>query len=484
MKFPIRFLALLCLFFVPIACGDGSDRRRVTIRLIHAVPDGIEVDVYVSGQNPRLFENIAYATSTSFRSLKPGTYTFTLRASGSPSNSTPLLVSKPIMLPEPGTTWTLVFAGLASAPAADPDELRVLALQHMFDPTRATDAVVRIVHAAPGEPVLDLEVRDLGETDSYVGLEPYTATDGEGIAITPSFVAQMLIRDNVSSNLLTTLSAPALPDLGEFFLVLLGSLSEPADTAGGFQMLIADNSGAFNLVLQNPRVSILNTVADATAIDGVYRNLDINGDPINLPMPLDTTIGFGELGGDAGTSLFFPPGEYEFTFFVAGGTAVIGSAKTGPLMAGGQYLAVVEGRADETWPFNLQVVRDMFDRGNHGTASENRWRVLHAAPDLTSVFFGEVINTIFQPLPEFPDAISYGDSTEPLGIDMGTSIFSLVIARQNMVDQFGIWDIVPVPDGLEFVILAGSIDGVSPEPRLFFVDTSEQPWTIASQLPR
>jgi hypothetical protein len=117
-KFPIRLLALLCLLCIPIACGDSpSDKRRVTLRLIHAVPDGIAVDVYVSGQSPRLFENIVYGTVTDFISLLPGDYVFTLRATGSRSDSTPIAVSGTVTLEERGSTWTLVFAGLVSAPA-------------------------------------------------------------------------------------------------------------------------------------------------------------------------------------------------------------------------------------------------------------------------------------------------------------------------------------------------------------------------------
>ena len=68
----------------------------------------------------------------------------------------------------------------------------------------------------------------------------------------------------------------------------------------------------------------------------------------------------------------------------------------------------------------------------------------------------------------------------------------LAIVKEDETAQFGLWDIVPVADAYQFVVLSGSIDPQLPvliegwdnTPELFFIDTTTQPWTVTPQSPR
>ena len=117
-------LAIVLLAFVA-ACGDSSDKRRINIRFIHAVPDGVAVDIWIEGKTPKLFQEVEFSTATSFVALQPGTYNFQLRLALSPESDPVLVETGDLDLDQRGDTFTVIFGGLTSAPAVDPNELRL-----------------------------------------------------------------------------------------------------------------------------------------------------------------------------------------------------------------------------------------------------------------------------------------------------------------------------------------------------------------------
>ena len=292
-----------------------------------------------------------------------------------------------------------------------------------------------------------------------------------------------------------------LPIEGEFFVVFLGSLSVAPNAQGGFEILVADKDGGFRIIKQNPRLYMMNTVADSItpdqtyALDASVRLLDSEGVPVGIPIPIETNLLYGDLGGDSGASILMPPGEYEFTFQVPGAEFALGSERSGALEPGEQYLVTIGGRQDDTWPFKAVFTKEAFDKTAlvEELADENRWTIVHQAPDLEAVFFGLWINNETLPWATFPDSIQYGEVTgPPEGRDIGLDSFVLSVVKQDNTDQFGLWDITPVADAYQFVVLLGSIDPQLPAtildwdnfPQLTFVDTTTQPWTTTDQFPR
>ena len=489
----MRYRFAILLLALAAACGEPADRRRITIQFIHAVPDGVAVDIWIEGKTPKLFQDVGFASATSFIGLEPGTYNFQLRTVRAPETAPVIAETGDVVLDERGTKFTVIFGGLTSASALDPDALRLDVYQHEFEEADQSKARIRLVHNAPGEPTFDIAVRD----DTYVGLEIYTASDGAGIQIDADFREQLLVEDNGTGALLTAFTTRLLPSDGEFFVVFLGSMQVAPREDAGFRILVADKKGGFEVLRQNPRLYMMNAVADSLtlsntyALNASYKLLDDDGVPFGFPIPLEQNLLYGDLGGDSGASLLIPPGEYEFTFHVVDDPDPLGSALPGPLLRGEQYMVTIGGRQDGTWPFSALFSAERFDTTFKGTGTEDLWRIVHQAPDVQAVFLGEVINNAFEPLPQYPDSISYTTVDLPPGTDIGIDPFSLAIVRENQIDQFGIWEIVPVPDACRFVVLLGSIDpqlridipGFDNTPQLSFIDTTTQPWTLTEQFP-
>jgi len=232
----MRYCFAVLLLVLVGSCGDPADRSRVTLRVIHAVPDGQAVDIWYVGRRSRLFENLTFGTASGYASLEPGTYRFQVRAAGAPGSAPPLAESGDVVVGPGGREATVIFGGLVSAPVTDPPDpnaLRVDVYVHGFTVESSTKAAVRFVHNATEAPTFDLTVDDddpLPDDDSdgtYVGLEPYTASDAAGIAVDPDDPEQLLVSDNATTLGLASFTTGALQAGNEYFVVFLGSLQSP-----------------------------------------------------------------------------------------------------------------------------------------------------------------------------------------------------------------------------------------------------------------
>ncbi|MEM8884647.1 MAG: DUF4397 domain-containing protein [Planctomycetota bacterium] len=484
----VRILFAVMIAGMLTACGSGSDRTRFSVRFIHAVADAFPVDIWVQDRTSQLFGNLTYATATGFQALEPGTYVFEVRPAGA-ARDDPALASVEVTVEETQTSFTIIIGGLANVPDTDPDALRLDVYQDGFEGDGLA-TLMRFVHNAAGEPTFDLEVvdddplPDIDGSASLTGLERYTASDAAGVRIDSLDPEQLQVFDNGTGDALSSFTTPELDESTRYYAVFLGSLSTSPRDDEGFRILLADSRGGFQIIEQNPRLYFFNSIADSTTVDSTFRFLDELGEPVGLPQELENNILYADLGGDSGISLQLPPGEYEFTFQIPGDLEPIGVDFSGVLLRGQQYLYVIGGRRDRTWPFQLIRAQDLFDRSALGMDTVNRWRILQAAPDIQSVFFGQIMNMMFETLPAFPDPIFYGASTEPTGEDIGLNEFELAVVREADSSEFGLFDIVPVANALEFVVLLGSVEVLGSPPQLSFIDTSVQPWALREQLAR
>ncbi|MFA9414909.1 DUF4397 domain-containing protein [Natrinema sp. HArc-T2] len=130
----------------------GSDEAMANVRVAHLSPDAPNVDVYVDGDT--VLEDVPYRAVSDYLELAPGTYTVMITAAGDPDT---VVFEDDLEIPE--GEFTIAALGELSetnqpfAPAVLEDDIS--------DP--GDNARVRLVHASPDAPAVDVTVGD-GET--------------------------------------------------------------------------------------------------------------------------------------------------------------------------------------------------------------------------------------------------------------------------------------------------------------------------------
>ncbi|WP_254768387.1 DUF4397 domain-containing protein [Salinilacihabitans rarus] len=144
--------------------GDGPTPPTTAVRVAHFSPDAPNVDVYVEGE--RVISDLAYGDVTPYLEAEPGTYTVTITAAGDPET-----------VAFEGDVWlgrafyTIAAIGELGAGTFRPKVLR-----------DAGSALVRVVHASPDAPAVDVaangalvaENLSFGESTNYVAVPAAT----------------------------------------------------------------------------------------------------------------------------------------------------------------------------------------------------------------------------------------------------------------------------------------------------------------------
>jgi len=121
--------------------GGGVPR----VRVIHALADGPAVDVYAS--NVKIVSGLVYKADTGYLAALPGTFTVRATAAGSTETA---YGPAPVTLAA-GTDYTVIVAGTVAGKNVQP-----LLLTDDKTPPLPGRARVRVVHAAPDAPPVDL----------------------------------------------------------------------------------------------------------------------------------------------------------------------------------------------------------------------------------------------------------------------------------------------------------------------------------------
>lgn len=134
---------------------------KVHVRFIHLSPDAPAVDVAVTG-GPDLFTNVAYADSTEYLEVDPGTYDLEVRQAGTSIVALPL----PGISLQSDTVYTVFAVGEAAATPATLDALLA---------ADAGYARIRVVHAVPDAGGVDvlLDGSQAAANLEYQDLTPY-----------------------------------------------------------------------------------------------------------------------------------------------------------------------------------------------------------------------------------------------------------------------------------------------------------------------
>lgn len=132
--------------FVPSASGQETSR----VRVVHASPDAPAVDVYADGT--KVLSDVAFKDASDYLSVPGGAHNFEVFAAGAdPASDAPVIAADATL--EAGTDYTIVAVGELA-------EIRPVVLTDDNSSPAAGQAHVRVVHASPDAPAVDVAVQD------------------------------------------------------------------------------------------------------------------------------------------------------------------------------------------------------------------------------------------------------------------------------------------------------------------------------------
>jgi Domain of unknown function (DUF4397) len=150
------------LLALPVAAGAQADPARV--RVAHFSPDAPAVDIYVNDE--RVLSDVPYKTVSDYLELPAGSYDLAVRPAGAAATSDPVVEATAEV--EAGQAYTVAAVGA----------LADIALEVFTDDLSAPGAgkaKVRVIHAAPEVPAVDVAVE--GGPTLFEGVEFPSATD-------------------------------------------------------------------------------------------------------------------------------------------------------------------------------------------------------------------------------------------------------------------------------------------------------------------
>ncbi len=440
---------------------DGPDAGSAMLRAVHASPDAPAVDVWAEGLSVPIITALANGDASLYFDVPAGSYNIQLRAHPSTETDPVAYETGPIDLAA-NQKITAVASGFLTS--MDPaDEFRILPLVEGFIAPQS--ALVRIVHAGPDAPTVDIDVGNDGSSE-VTDLERFADTGEAGIALPSGEALQVGIVAGGST--VTAFTTPALPDGEEIFVIATGSLAQPARAEDGFSLLAVASTGSLGFIKQNPVVYALHGSPDAPAVD-IYAGETL----------LVENIAFGELS----STVQVPPGTYTLDFYVTGtGTgSPTASFDTPDLMAGSAYLAVAAGELEQEGTeeaFTLLAFEELFD-----PTETARIRAVHAsgdapAVDIGTVNAGEIETVLFQDL-------AWSESSDDIGREVPVGDLTIGVAETGNTTPVATFDITTSAGLQTFAVAAGALDfdGVEEAFRLILVVVSANPWEGAEVLP-
>jgi hypothetical protein len=436
--------------------GDTDDTDVVadaTLRVVHASPNAPAVDVFVDEVGDNLFTGLAYGDTSDYSSVPAGTYTVEVRVAGTEDAAWTGELTV-----DGGSQYTVVAAGLVGG---DPDEaFRVLPLEEGFAEVATDDAVVRLVHASPNAPTVDLDVGDDGSSE-ITGFERFSDSGADGVPLPSGEALQVGVL--ASGTKVTAFTTPELPASANLFVIATGVLGPDGDEPDAFNLLAVGPDGTVGFIQQNPRVYVLHASPDAPAVDLAA------GDAV-----LASGLPFAGL-----TQVQVPPATYDLDLHASpwdGNSAPAFSFTTPALQPGGNYLAVATGYLGSTDPadeFRVVAIEEAFDiaEGQVGL------RAMHASPDAPAVDIGTVSGGSVTAIPDFTN-VPFPAVSAAEGVELAPGTVDLGVAVAGSTQPVALFNGVALAADQELIaVAAGEIAGTTPF-RLLVVDTSQSPWAV------
>jgi hypothetical protein len=135
--------ALFALAIVPAAFAQGNAK----VRVVHASPDAPAVDVFVNGN--KALSNVPFFTASSYLDLPGGSYDIKVTAAGDESKA--VIDAKGVTI-EGGKAYTIAAVGKLA-------EIKPAVLADNLAAPASGKAKVRVIHASPDAPAVDVKVK-------------------------------------------------------------------------------------------------------------------------------------------------------------------------------------------------------------------------------------------------------------------------------------------------------------------------------------
>ena len=188
-------------------CDDDDDAAATLLRVIHASYDAPAVDVAVNGGTP--IQNLAYGESSGYAAFNAGTLHIRVRPAGATS---PDVIAADLDFAA-NTSYT-VFATdqvAAIAPVLSTDDRRAV----------AGKAKVRLLHASPDAPAVDVKVGSaigpaVFSNVAFQEITPYEQVDPDTYTL--------VITAAGATTAVVTFGPQALADGGVYTVVAIGTL--------------------------------------------------------------------------------------------------------------------------------------------------------------------------------------------------------------------------------------------------------------------
>jgi hypothetical protein len=443
--------------------GPRPSAGMAMLRAVHASADAPRVDVWAYGMDKPLATNVGYGDTSPYLEVPPGTYTIELRASPSTASDPVAYSSGPLTIKE-GQKITAVAAGTLGS-KDESDKFRLLPLAEGFAPAGTGKAIVRVVHASPDAPTVDLDVgNDNPGAPEVSGLRRFADTGDAGIPLSSGAALQIGIAAGGAT--VTAFTTPYLPEGAELFVIATGGLGKLPREADGFELLAVGPNGTVGFVKQNPTVYAFHASPDAPCVDAFAGNAK-----------LVDGLTFGTIS----RALQVPPGEYSLDFYphTVGTVRPEGqpasTASTGALEAGERYLSVATGFLGASPGFELVGYREEFALGDSGNS---RVRAIHASPDAPAVDVGIANGGRLEPV--LVNGLSFPGATDNAGLSILPQPLTVGLAPKGadstVVARF---EVTTVANARSFGIVAGSLANQGQGLHFYIVHTTTTPWSVA-----
>ncbi len=212
-------------FLVEVDRESADGPGNAGVRVVHASPDAPNVDVYLDHR--KVLSDVPFGTVSGFLHVYPGQYRVRITAAGDPHT---VAFDGDVSL-APDTDYTVTAAGELTEGTFAP----IVTVEN-DDPLEEGSARVRLVHASPDAPAVDVTVGDgettlfdgasFGDTTEYVTvpagdyeLEVRPADGGDAVAEIPVTVEAGMTYTAVAAGYLTPDDEPT----DEAFTLLVGA---------------------------------------------------------------------------------------------------------------------------------------------------------------------------------------------------------------------------------------------------------------------
>ncbi len=341
------------------ATAEPTPEGEASLRVAHMSPNAPNVDVYVDGET--VLTDVAFSAISNYLSVPAGERQVEITAAGDPDTS---VFAGPVPV-EADTDYTVAAIGELGEDGDEPFEPLVLEDDNS-DPGSDT-ARVRLVHASPDAPAVDVTVESSGDAlydGAAYGDAAYTEV--------PAGDYTLQVRGDTESN-----DGDVVADFdvslegGEVYTAFAGGYLSPDDDPSdeAFDLFLAQDTGEMDSETPDASVRVAHMSPNAPNVD-VY----VDGETVLTDVPFSTISGY----------LSVPAGERQVEITAAGDPDT--SVFAGPVTVEGDtdytIAAIGELGEDGDEPFEPLVLED--DNSDPGSDTA-RVRLVHASPDAPAV---------------------------------------------------------------------------------------------------